>query len=100
MGIPDLRFINRKVPIIDAARALGLRISANGNIHCWRPGSHQNADRTASVGIRKTNNTVKCFGCGVGPFGVVDLVANVLGMKNPGEAARGSQACARRLGAL
>ena len=43
----------------------------------------------ASVGIRKTNNTVKCFGCGHRPArAVVDLVMGVLDLKNPGDAAR------------
>jgi hypothetical protein len=49
---------------------------------------HQHGDRTASVGLRTINNTVKCFGCDVGPLGPVDLVMEVLGLKNPGEAAR------------
>jgi len=87
MGIPDIRFIN-KISVSEVARALGLRIGSNGNIHCWRLELHQNGDRTASVGIRKTNNTVKCFGCDVGPLGVVDLVMAVLHLENPGEAAR------------
>ncbi len=88
MGIPDIRFINRKIPIRDVGCALGLRIGSNSNLHCWRLELHQNGDRTASVGIRQTNNTVKCFGCGIGPLGVVDLVMAVLSLENPGEAAR------------
>jgi len=88
MGIPDLRYANRKIPVPDVSRALGLRFGDNGNIHCWKPERHQNGDRTASVGIRKTNNTVKCFGCGAGPMGPVDLVMTVLQLKSPGEAAR------------
>jgi hypothetical protein len=90
MGIPDLRFINRKVPVLDVARALDLKIGANGNIHCWRTELHQNGDRTASVGIRRLNNTVKCFGagCGIGPLGPVDLVMSVLGVKRVIEAAQ------------
>src|SRR5437588_12362668 len=88
MRVPDLRFINQKVSISEVARALDLRRGSNGKIHCWRPDLHENGDRTASVGIRKINNTVKCFGCEVGPLGPVDLVMTVLGMKNPGEAAR------------
>ena len=87
MGTPDLKFINRKIPIIEVARALDLRVGENGNIHCWRPQLHQNGDRTASVGIRKKNNTVKCFGCGLGPFGPVDLVTQVLEL-SVGKAAR------------
>jgi hypothetical protein len=87
MGIPDLRFINRRIAITDIARALDLRLGDNGNIHCWRPECHHNGDRTASVGFRKANNTVKCFGCGTGPLSVTDLVMVVLDIKNPGDAA-------------
>jgi hypothetical protein len=88
MGVPDIRFINRKIPIAEVARALDLRFGAGGNIHCWHPDSHQQADRTASVGIHKAGNKVKCFGCGVGPLGPVDFVMDVLGLTNPGKAAR------------
>lgn len=86
--VPDLKFINRHIAIIEVARHLDSRRGDNGNIHCWRSEFHQNGDRTASVGIRQTNNTVKCFGCGVGPLGVVDFLMAVLGLKNPGDAAR------------
>jgi len=86
-SVPDIRFINRKVPIADVARRLDLRFGSNGNIHCWRPELHHNCDRTASVGVRKTNNTIKCFGCDIGPLGPIDLVMSVLSIKN-GEAAR------------
>ena len=86
MSVPDLQFINRKIAIGDVARALELRFGANGHIHCWHPERHQNADRTASVGINKKTNTVKCFGCGLGPLGTVDLVRAVLELTNPGDA--------------
>ncbi|HEY1754188.1 MAG TPA: hypothetical protein VGG72_02245 [Bryobacteraceae bacterium] len=88
MGVPDIRFINRNIPIADVARELGLRFGANGNIHCWQPESHQHGDRTASVGIRRANNTVKCFGCDIGPLGPIDMVMAVRGFNNPGQAAR------------
>ena len=87
-GIPDLRYINRKVSIREVARALDLRFGPNGNVHCWRPELHQNEDRTASVGIWTAVNKMKCFGCGVGPLGPVDLVMSVIGMTNPGAAGR------------
>lgn len=86
--IPDIRFINRKIPIADVARALELRIASSGNIHCWRPALHQHGDRTASVGIWKSFNKLKCFGCGIGPLSVIDFVMAVLDLKKPGEAAR------------
>jgi hypothetical protein len=88
MGVPDLKFINRRIPIKDVADKLDLRIGTNGNIHCWRHEAHQHGDRTASVGIQKATNAVKCFGCGIGPLGVTDFVMSVLGTANPGEAAR------------
>lgn len=87
-SVPDLRYINREIAVADVARALELRFGANGNIHCWHPERHQHDDRTASVGVRRANNTVKCFGCGAGPLGPIDLVMEVRGLKNPGEAAR------------
>jgi hypothetical protein len=58
-----MRFINREVAIADVARALDLRLDGTNKIHCWHTERHQNGDRTASVGIRCSNNTVKCFGC-------------------------------------
>lgn len=86
MTVPDFRYINRNIQIREVARALDLRFGTNGNIHCWRPERHQHDDRTASVGIRKTNNSVKCFGCDLGPLGCVDLVKSVLELKSPSEA--------------
>jgi hypothetical protein len=79
-GIPDMRFINREVPIADVARALELRLDGTNKIHCWHPERHKNGDRTASVGIRKKNNTVKCFGCDSRPMGPIDFVMDVLGL--------------------
>ena len=77
-GIPDMRFINREVVIAEVARALGLRLDGDSKIHCWHPERHQHGDRTPSVGIRRTNNTVKCFGCDSRPMGPIDLVMDVL----------------------
>jgi hypothetical protein len=39
-GVPDLRFINRRIEITEVARALDLKIGDNGNIHCWHPELH------------------------------------------------------------
>ncbi len=79
-GIPDMRAI-RQLPIPEVARALDLRFGSNGLIHCWYPDKHQHGDRTASVGIQKTLNRVKCFGCGSRPMGPLDLVKDVLGFE-------------------
>jgi hypothetical protein len=83
-----MRFINRELPIADVARALDLRLDAAvGKAHCWHPERHQHGDRTASVGIRASTNTVKCFGCYSTTMGPIDLVMDVLGMPSPADAA-------------
>lgn len=79
-GIPDMRFINRQLPITDVARVLELRLDGLRKIHCWYPDRHKHGDRTASVGIRKINNTVKCFGCDSKSMGPIDLVIDVMAM--------------------
>src|ERR1035441_3158016 len=79
-SIPDMRFINRKVPIVQIARKLDLRLEGASMIHCWHPERHQHGHRTASVGIRISNNSVKCFGCDSKPMGPIDLVIDVLGI--------------------
>ena len=85
-GIPDMAFINRKIPVLDVAKALDLPFGGNGHIHCWFPERHKDNDRTASVGIQKSFNKVKCFGCNSRPLGPVDLVMSVKGLV-AGEAA-------------
>jgi len=50
-GIPDMKYINRKVPIAEVARSLDLRLDGANKIHCWYPERHQHGDRTASVGF-------------------------------------------------
>jgi len=81
-----MRFINRELPIVDVARALDLRLDGIGKIHCWHPDRHQHGDRTASVGIRASNNTAKCFGCDSKPMGPIDLIMDVRGV-GPADAA-------------
>lgn len=85
--IPDMRYINRQVPIVQVARALDLRLDGVGKIHCWHADRHKNGDRTASVGIRTVNNTVKCFGCDSKPMGPIDLVMDARGIATPADAA-------------
>jgi hypothetical protein len=86
-GIPDMRYINRELPIAEVAGALDLRLDDASKIHCWRPERHQHGDRTASVAIRASNNTVKCFGCDSEPMGPIDLVMDVRELENPADAA-------------
>src|SRR6185369_15788329 len=83
----DMRFINRELPIAEIAHALHLRFDGDRKIHCWHPERHKNSDRTASVGIRPGNNTVKCFGCDTRPIGPIDLVMDVLSMSSAANAA-------------
>ncbi len=80
LGIPDMAFINRKLPVRAIAKALGLSFGANGHIRCWFPERHNNNDRTASVGIQESFNKVKCFGCNSRPMGPIDLVMSVQGV--------------------
>ena len=86
-GIPDLRWINRNVSVAEVARALDLRFDGATKIHCWHPEQHQHGDRTASVGVRRKNNTVKCFVCDNKPMGPVDLAMSVLDLTGPADAA-------------
>jgi hypothetical protein len=76
----------RRLPIVDVLRALDVRFGSNRMIHCWHPEKHQHGDRTASVGIEKARNRVKCFGCHSKSMGPLDLVSDVLGV-SPKEAA-------------
>ena len=85
--IPDLQWINREVPIAEVARHLDLSFDGSTKIHCWHPERHQHGDRTASVGIKRKGNRVKCFGCASKPLGPVDLVIDVLGLNSPADAA-------------
>jgi len=50
-GIPDMRYINRQVPIVKVARALDLRLEGASKIHCWHPDRHKNGDRLDIPGI-------------------------------------------------
>jgi len=86
-GIPDFQWINRNVSVAEVARALDLQFDGANKIHCWHPEQHKHGDRTASVGIRRKNNTVKCFGCDSKPMGPVDVVMNVLDLNGPADAA-------------
>jgi hypothetical protein len=82
-----MRYINREVRIVEVARKLDLRLDSLSKIHCWHPDRHHHGDRTASVGIRNSNNTAKCFGCNSRPMGPIDLVMDVLDLSHPADAA-------------
>jgi hypothetical protein len=82
-----MRFINRQLPIAEVAGALDLRFDGAKKIHCWHPERHKNGDSNASVGIRTSNNTVKCFGCDSRPMGPIDLTMDVRGLASGADAA-------------
>lgn len=77
-GIPDFKWVNRRLPIREVCIALGLRFGSGNMLHCWHGDRHQNGDRTASVSIQKTTNRLRCFGCGSKTLSVVDLVMDVI----------------------
>ena len=72
-GIPDFDFIRKHVPIVDVARALGIRISGR-EAHCWRTEHHQHGDRTPSISFHRGKNTARCFVCDDHPLSTIDLV--------------------------
>lgn len=74
--VPDLEYIRQRIPVDHVAADLGLR--RNGSMfHCWRPENHQHGDRTASVGLYKKKNKLKCQVCDPLPLSVPDLVMSV-----------------------
>jgi len=46
-GIPDMRFVNRELPIAEVARALDLRFDGATMVHCWQPERHRHGACTA-----------------------------------------------------
>jgi hypothetical protein len=82
-GIPDARWINRNLAIAEVARALECRSDGHGKLHCWHPEKHKNGDRSASVGIDRRTNRVKCFGCNTKSMSVLDFVMDVHGFAIP-----------------
>lgn len=77
-AIPDLKWVNRYLPMQEICASLDLRFGPGGMIHCWRPERHENGDRTPSVSIHKSTNRLLCFGCGSKSLSVVDVVMDVL----------------------
>src|ERR1039458_687926 len=86
-GIPDMKYINRSVPIADIGRALDLRFASATMVHCWHPDRHQHNDRTASDSILTHSNKIKCFVCNLRPNGPLDFVMDVLNLSSPADAA-------------
>jgi hypothetical protein len=71
-GLPDMKYINRHVPIIEVAAQLGIRVAGPKFAHCWRGGAHQSGDRTPSLSFHR--NRAKCFVCDADSLSPIDLV--------------------------
>lgn len=71
-GLPDMSYIRRRIPIVDVATSLGIRIAGQKAAHCWRDGAHQNGDRTPSLSFHR--NRAKCFVCDADSLSPIDLV--------------------------
>ncbi len=78
-GIPDIRYIKKRVAIADVARALDLRVANDAAAHCWRVGNHQHGDRTPSVWFSRRSNKGKCYVCDRFCWSNVDLVQFIRG---------------------
>jgi hypothetical protein len=72
VGLPDMSYIRRKIPIVDVATSLGIRVAGRNAAHCWRAGAHQNGDRTPSMSFHR--NRAKCHVCDADAMSVIDLV--------------------------
>ncbi len=72
--IPDLSFVRKRIPIMDIALALGLRVFGR-TARCWRTEAHQNGDRNPSLSFGRTKNVARCFVCDDHALTTIDLVA-------------------------
>lgn len=70
-GLPDMKYINREIPIVDVATSLGIRVGGK-SAHCWRVGAHRSGDRSPSLSFHR--NRAKCFVCDADSMSVIDLV--------------------------
>lgn len=84
---PDISWIKSNVPILEVAKALGLRIR-HRRAKCWRPENHTHGDADPSLSIHEKGNRVRCFVCDMrGGHSNIDLVMGALGV-NVGDAVR------------
>src|SRR5437016_2006553 len=76
---PDISWMKKHVPILDVARALGLRIH-RGKAQCWRVENHRHGDVDPSLSFHEKRNRCRCFVCDMkGGHSNVDLVMGALG---------------------
>ena len=84
---PDVAWIKKNVPVLEVAKALGLRIR-HRRAKCWRPENHTHGDAEPSLHFHERKNRVRCFVCDMrGGHSNVDLVMGVLDLTF-GEAVR------------
>jgi hypothetical protein len=84
---PDIAWIKKNVPVLEVAKALGLRIR-HGRAKCWRPENHTHGDADPSLHFFERGNRVRCLVCDMrGGHSNIDLVMGVLGIPF-GEAVR------------
>ena len=75
---PDISWVKKNVPVLEVAKALGLRIR-RGRAQCWRSENHTHGDADPSLCFHGRRNRARCFVCDMrGGFSNVDLVMGVL----------------------
>lgn len=70
---PDFEYIRKKISIVTVARELGLIVTGY-RARCWRTENHRNGDANPSIGLRKKQNTGRCFICDSRTWSNIDLV--------------------------
>lgn len=70
-GLLDFKFINR-IPIVDVARKIGIQVTDDSKITCWRAVEHERG-RSAFVRVLKSNKVV-CDACDTYPMSVLEMV--------------------------
>ena len=84
---PDISWIKKNVPVLEVAKALGMRIRRH-RAQCWRPENHTHGDAEPSLHFHEKKNRVRCFVCDMrGGHSNVDLVMAILNL-NVGDAVR------------
>jgi hypothetical protein len=73
-GLPDFEFIRYEIPILDVARALGIRVGQHYRARCWRAENHRNGDANPSLSFQVKKNRGICFVCDSHTWSNIDLV--------------------------
>ena len=79
--LPDLKYIKRRIPILEVARELGIHTNPRGGTwttaHCFRPENHKCGDSTPSLNFQTKQNKFMCFACDGRLRSNIDLVMAV-----------------------